>query len=256
MTSGKRHSIPARLIFLVLLAVSLTGHFRQTLQAAEPGRTLLVKFPRPFHLEQIWTFREFESVSPPCPGIVFWTGTDYEAGTRRLAITGESLLSEAGLQKLLTTGVKEKDPGFYYQGEAPARDLEFQKLDLDGDGKQEVLLTGRGGAGGTSLLQVFKISEKKVTRLFTDSSRFGFWIFDETGDGSYEIANPGFAWTAGPDDQMQPSEFKVYTFKEGTYQLQRSISAASLDQLLQQKKRNARTPFSRLQSVSIINYYQ
>jgi len=181
-------------------------------------RSLELKFPIPIVLDQIWTYRADDGLEPPNPGIVFWLGVNDQRKERYVAVTSERVLSQGGFQNLLNTGLKRDDPELFYQGSAAPRDAFFHRMDLDADGIDEVLLTGRGGAGGTSLLQIFKIPDDKATLFFSDSSRFGFRLFDKERDGFFELANPGFEFIVDEStNTLQPKQFTIYHIQGKKY---------------------------------------
>lgn len=239
----------------LFLALILWPGFFNTLYSADKEPSLILKFPTPLKLEHMWTFREHDGLDPPQPGVVFWIGSTKDDIGRFLAITNERVRSSEKFQKLLTTGLRQDDPDLYYEGVAPPRMTFFHRMDLDADGCDEVLMTGRGGAGGTSLLTVFKITGQKVKVIFEDTSRFGFRIFDETKDGIYELANPGFEWVPGPV-YMQPKEFKIYRLQTEKYQKSRNVSAELFWKMVKRSDKDNGIPLSATRETPIIRVHE
>lgn len=241
-------------ILLFLIGTSILFGFKDKLLEEDNNHAVILNFPTPIVLEQLWTFREHDGLDPPEEGVVFWIGRNDQKKERFLAVTNESVLSKRVIQNLLTSGLKQHDPNLIHLGSAPARESFFHRMDLDADGCDEVLLTGRGGAGGTSLLTIFKVTDKKVRVVFMDSSRFGFRIFDEKRDGKYEIASPGFDWVVGDDNKMQPKHFSIYSLQRGNYINSRNISAAEFGNTIKKTKENGGIPLS-LRKAPIIRLY-
>lgn len=203
---------------VVSITCTLSACVAPTLAYAQT-RLVTLHFARAMHLEGIWVYQKQLGVGAVEPGPVFCVGANVNdpEGGRRLAVARASLFSASGLRTLLGSKIEDDDPRILLETTAPQRDAAFTRMDLNGDGNDEVLLTGHGGAGGTSLLTVFRVSDDKVDVVFSDSSRFGFDLIDETGEGQFEIANPGFEWTAGSDDMLRPKQFKVYGWQNDRF---------------------------------------
>ncbi|MEX0703666.1 MAG: hypothetical protein WD069_16335 [Planctomycetales bacterium] len=216
---------------MILLAAVV---FCPASNADEPSRAAVLHFPEPVGLEQLWFYRNQAGAGRNAPGVAFCVGTDPEdcEGERRLIVAEESLFSAEGLRELLGRGPKSGDRRMLYKGTAPQRESAFTRIDLDGDEIDEVLLTGTGGAGGTSLLSVFAVQPGRVRLLFDDASRFGFWIFDRDGQGKYTIANAGFDWTAGADDLMQPERYKLYDWGRERFDISNTVSPAEFERMI------------------------
>lgn len=242
--------MPIRILSFLLALILWLG-LTNTLFSADRDSSLVLKFPTPLNLEHMWTYRNHDGLDPPEPGVIFWIGSTKDDLGRFLAITNERVLSKEKFQKLLTTGLKQDDPDLYYEGVAPPRMTFFHRMDLDADGCDEVLMTGQGGAGGTSLMTVFKITGQKVRVIFKDSSRFGFRIFDETKDGIYELANPGFEWVPGPV-YMQPKEFKIYSLRSEKYLRSRKVSREQFWKIVKRSDKENGIPLSAIRNKPII----
>lgn len=194
----------------------------------ESARETKQEAPRKSLLETVWTYRLNDGVEPPDPLIVFTIVRDpTEPGARSLIVGDASLIAPAKLLRLSRGEIVRPEAGIFYVGPAPAREIAFSRQDLDADKRDEVLLTGRGGAGGTSLLSVFRIDDGQVRPIFSDSSRFGFWIFDEQGRGIFQIANPGFEWVPDKADShlIVPKEYHLYQLQQRRFQRQRTLSS-------------------------------
>lgn len=187
--------------------------------------------PRKSLLETVWTYRLNDGVEPPDPPIVFTIiRVPAEPGARSLVVGDASLIAPAKLLRLSRGEIVRPGPGIFYVGPAPAREIAFSRLDLDADKRDEVILTGRGGAGATSLLSVFRIDKEdkeQVREIFSDSSRFGFWIFDEQGKEIFQIANPGFEWVPDKADLnlMVPKEYHLHQLRQHRFQRQGTLTS-------------------------------
>lgn len=224
---------------------------------AQQAKGLELKFPAgSLTLEQMWTYRKVDGLVPAQPGVVFCIGsTALEPGARRLAIVQEAGFSRDGFIKLLDEGLAKNDPALMFEGIAPPRNAAFHRQDLDGDEVDEVLLTGSGGAGGTSLLSVFRVRDQQVELLFSDSSRFGFVIFDFDGDGIFQIANPGFEFVVGQNDRLQPKVFKIYNLRGKQFQRTKEMSAPDFQHSLSNMAERSGVPLPQGHSAPILRVF-
>lgn len=208
-------------------------------------------------LEYVWTYRRIDGIDPPEAGTVFCVVTDPDQpGARRLIIGTESILQPAKIGTLLRGRASNADGVVLHQASAPAREISFNRFDLDGDGVDEVLLTGRGGAGGTSLLSAYRIGDKGVTRIFADASRFGFYLIDADGRGKYEIANPGFESIAGTNSELREKEFVVYHLREGVFCESRRLTADAFARVIESLAETRGIPIPAPSQVGILQVYK
>lgn len=183
-----------------------------------PPTGAVLQFPIPFQLTQIWSCNDHETVDLG-PSFVFITGNAVDPiHGAQVVIADESLLTNDGLVELLTTEIAADDERLLYQGDAPQYNRTFTRCDVDGDGVDEVLLSGRGGAGGTTLLHVFALNESGVKRLYYDAAKFGLILIDSDGDDLLEIWNSGIDFDVDEEAHMlKPTQYTVYSLKDGEY---------------------------------------
>jgi hypothetical protein len=195
--------------------------------------------------QQLWTYRERDGVSPPESGILFCiVARPEDAGANTVIVASEDSLSPRAFVDFLTKRPKKDDPAILHVGQAPQREIAFHRMDIDGDNVDEVLLTGRGGAGGTSFLSVYQIKNQTVKLLFSDSSRFGFRIIDEDSDGQVEIANPGFEWVKGADSVLREKDFAIYRLGQGAFVESKRITAESFNRIKERTVERTGVPLS------------
>ena len=166
------------------------------------------------------------------------------------------MLSSEGLLSLLTSGVQPGDERLVYEGSAPSRNRVFSRWDIDSDGTDEIFLTGRGGAGGTSLLYVFKVSEEGVRRIYVDGSRFGFTLVDTNRDGAWEILNPGFEFEIHDDHILRPRQFFVNSLKHGQYEETGVIDASAARTMLEEFSERVGFPLSDTGRKGIVRVFE
>jgi hypothetical protein len=243
---------------LTLLACSLSA-LAVSAPAVAQSRLATLRFAQPMYLEQLWTYQHQVGTGKARFEAIFSVGVDAKdpEGGRMLVVSKPSLFSTAGLRELLGAGIKKDDPRILYTGDAPQRSATFTRIDVDGDGIDEVVLTGSGGAGGTSLLNVFKIAKGKIVQSFEDSSRFGFLAIDVDGDGKLEIANPGFDFVADRNHVLQPKRFKIYRLKDDRYVYLKTLSREKLSLLASRYvERGGVPPPSRPGKVPVLRVFE
>jgi hypothetical protein len=191
----------------------------------------ILHFPIPFRLTQTWTYNDHLTLHDM--PIVFITGNAVDSiHGARVAVARESLLSNEGLIQLLTTGIADDDERLLHQGHAPQRSRTFTRCDVDNDGVDEVMLSGRGGAGGTTLLYVFAIDESGVKVLYHGAPKFGIVLLDRDDDDILEIWSSGIEFDVDEETQMlRPKQYTVYALKEGAYSQSGDVSREEAEQM-------------------------
>ena len=208
-------------------------------------------------LEYVWTYRRLDGVHPPEAGTRFCIVTDPEnAGAKRLIVAAEAILHPKNIGSLLVGRVSNTDAAVLTQSSAPARDISFHRLDLDGDGIDEVLLMGRGGAGGTSLLSVYQIGDTGVKRIFTGASRFGFHLFDPDGTGKYRIASPAFKSIVDESSELTEEEFVIYDLSEGEFRESLRLPSNAFSQLIEHFSKVRGIPIPSASHCAIMQVYE
>ena len=257
MVSGRIFLTVGRFTLVVLfLLAGLSVEISQGRNETVPAESIQLQFKTPLIPEQMWMFRETDGLNPPEPGVIFWIGRNKGGEGRFLAVTSENVLAENTFSQLLNQSMKENDPNLLYFDSAPARNSFFHRIDLDGDGSDEVLLTGEGGAADNCFLQIFKATPSGVKRIYAGGSRFSLRILDRDGNGEYEVANAGFEWVT-KDGAFFPKQFTIYSLKNGTYSATQKMMASEFEQLehhLRDSKR-MNVPLS-LQKRPIFKMYQ
>lgn len=213
--------------------------------------------PRPL-LEYLWTYRWIDGVDPPRPGIVFCVvaNPEFFFGARRLVVGGESLVTPEDLGLLNQGKIDQTHSKLLYRGAAPSREIVFQRMDLDDDGRDEVLLTGRGGAEGTSLLTIFRVNRHAVQVIFEDSSPLGFEIFDRHGDGQYEIANAGFETADGSEEALREKQYRIHHLQGGKYVLSEELSEELLSDIIDPLTERSGAPLADREHSEILRIYE
>ena len=208
--------------------------------------------------EQLWTYRENDGVVPPNTGIIFCIlPSRDDHGVNKLVVFDEVEMSLTKLMEL-STGKGDaliSDPAVLHVGKAPSRDIAFHRMDIDGDKIDEVLLTGRGGAGGTSFLSVFKLEREKVTLLFSDSSRFGFCFYDAEPDGRFELASPGFDWITDDSHILREREFVIYRLAGGKYAESETLSPESMKEIVAKSSERRGVPLAPRGGTSVLRVF-
>ena len=199
--------------------------------------------------EYVWTYRKEDGLNPPEPGTVFLVLIDSkDASQRQLMVGSESLVTSRG--KLTELNLQRE---VYYEGSAPPRDVAFHRFDLDGDGVDEVLVTGRGGAGGTCWFAAYRVAQQSVHKLFDGTSRFGFVVFDDDSDGKFEIGNAGFDWQLEEDNVLAESKWSIYRIVEGKYTNSASLAATAFREKIAGRDLYFRGPLGK--SAAVLTVY-
>jgi hypothetical protein len=154
--------------------------------------------------------------------------------TYRLAVFDESLVSVGKYRELLSHGLRDGHPDFlHYSSPGLQRDVELESLDLDGDGTEDAVWSGGGGAGATSVLQVLKFELEAVRLLYSGSSRFPILLFPEMpGSLRFAIANAGFEFRIDGDHQMVPKAYDLYSVRNDVFQKSREVEPTELQRIL------------------------
>ena len=208
-------------LFSVMVAVVANPLGGTTAADDNTSQPAILHFPTALRVCELWTN---EQAGVPAVVCIVGESVDDESSAR-LAIVHVSMISDEGLLSLLTTGIDADDDRLLYEGPAPQRNRAFSEWDVDGDGKGEILLTGEGGAGGTSELLVFKLNDNGVRNIFNGASRFGFTLVDLDEDDKWEVLNPGFEFEISEDNLMCPKHFAVYSLGGDRYEATRWIDA-------------------------------
>jgi hypothetical protein len=208
-------------------------------------------------LEYLWTFRPSDGVDPPEPGIVFCiqAAGNLPWERRLFAVSGARLAGDV-LPKVAAGTLKMDDPAILYHATAPPREVAFHRFDLDGDGTDEVLLTGRGGAGGTAFLNVFQIAGERVKCLYDDTSRFDIILLDENGDGRFEIANAGFEFQTDDSHVLNEKDFTVYRLQDEKYVESRRLSAQAMHELTSRLEEGTGGPLAWPKAATVLRVYR
>jgi hypothetical protein len=225
----------------ILAACAVPASNRVVADDEFPERAVL-HFPTPFHLEQTWVYNDAPPRFEKLP-VVFLAGeaVDLVHGAQ-VVVAHESLLTSDGLVQLLTTGVEADDDRLLFQDNAPQYARTFTHLDVDDDGVDEVLLTGRGGAGGFKSLRVFAIDETGVRVLHYDGSKFGIVMIDTDEDDVLEIWHAGIDFEVDEERHMLVArEYHVYTLQDGEYANTSTISRSEAEAILAEHRDELRT---------------
>ena len=223
--SGLFNSITGRFVLVVLLLMACLW-VNDSRGQAEGGSAakIQLQFKVPIIPEQMWVFRKNDGLDPPEEGVIFWIGRNREGEGRFLTVTSEKVLVENTFQQLLTQNMKADDPRLLYFGSTYPRNSFFHRIDLDGDGSDEVLLTSTGGIADNAFLTIFKVTSAGVRQIYKDGSCFSLRIIDIDNDGTYELANAGFEWVA-QENVPGPKEFTIYSLNQGIYVRTKTMTA-------------------------------
>lgn len=239
INSGRIHAVAGRFVLVVLFVACLLAGASREPEGGEAAEKIQLQFPVSFVPEQMWVYREVEGLDPLSLGIVFWLGRNPDGEGHFLAATGEKLLEKKTFLQLVNQKMKANDSRLLYFGAVSSRDLFFHRIDLDGDGVDEVLLTGTGGVAGNAFLTIFQVRPAGVKKIYEGGSRFSLRIFDRDQDGTYEIANAGFAGVA-QDELIGPKEFTIYALKQGSYVQTETMQAAAFARLEDRLRKQGR----------------
>ena len=239
INSGRIHAVAGRCVLVVLFVACLLAGASREPEGGEAAEKIQLQFPVSFVPEQMWVYREVEGLDPPSKGIVFWLGRNPDGEGHFLATTGEELLEKKTFLQLVNQKMKANDSRLLYFGAVSPRDLFFHRIDLDGDGVDEVLLTGTGGVAGNAFLTIFQVRPAGVKKIYEGGSRFSLRIFDRDQDGTYEIANAGFAGVA-QDELIGPKEFTIYALKQGSYVQTETMQAVAFARLEDRLRKQGR----------------
>lgn len=189
-----------------------------------------------FHREQL-------GVGKQASGIVFCVRSrpsDPEGGTEVIVVSDKSL-SKMGLNSLIDLPENPQRKEILLRTSGPQRFAAFTRFDIDGDGIDEVLLTGKGGAGGWSEVTVFKIKHQAVNVIYHGGSKYGLAILDIDDDGKYEIANAGIEWKIRKNI-IKAKQYDIYRLTGKKFQKTSTMKAERLEQLFDERKERIAIP--------------
>jgi len=199
------------------------------------------------NLHALYFHRNQSGLGTQSKGIGFCVrnlSSDPEGETEVLVFRDE-YLEKIGLDSLMELPENPKTKEILCRTYGPQRHVSFCRIDINGDGFDEVVLTGKGGAANTSLLIMFVINNG-VSVIYSNSSRSGFTLLDIDHDGTYEILGASsVAWKI-TNGIKTPSIYHVYKYdnEKGKFKKHKSITSIIYKEIVKTYEKKCEFPLT------------